>query len=628
MYPPHINVASEMNAGQMGELRVYQILKDCLPDDWVVIHDCWRYYLNSKRYTNYEMDFIILVPQKGFVVIEVKNWHEAKVVDGKWMFLARGGKWESMEEHKLSPLHQAFLAAKKLDNEFRHVKRFSKWYTKQNDDRITSRIAFHALAVLPNQSAEIIPHISVVEQDAKDALENAVPLDQLYICGEDNLRNNLQGKIEDLFSRNAPPYYHPLTPGNIQDIVGYLMPSFHLKGDPAAYNRIMEDAATSLHSVLPLLEPCEMGIHVMGCAGSGKTWMATHEIARLYGKYGTSKRFLFLCYNRALAEHVRRLPELAAGIESRSIEVYTFSDLCKRIINRSFESVETLEMWFKSLQSGALDGSVREVYQMLRSQTTYNYDFIFIDECQDFHENWGFIITALQNSDSKCYYFSDSNQNIFMEGANPYSPGVPTRLMLHRNLRNSAEIARYSSAILDGLAQIEPMHVPGCKIEISNATEDVNERARLVKFWIDRLIYKKRNEKASDVPEGQQNHWCAARPHQIVVISPYSPTVKKRHPECTLPYVSQVTCQREGLHVGELLAQREKEENLIVGTSIRSIKGLESDYVILTDIDEPGSDHAQSKNDFFVACTRAKFGLIIIPKSVKGEEYARSLLKN
>ena len=81
------------------------------------------------------------------------------------------------------------------------------------------------------------------------------------------------------------------------------------------------------------------------------------------------------------------------------------------------------------------------------------------------------------------------------------------------------------------------------------------------------------------------------------------------------------------MHVGELLAQREKEENLIVGTSIRSIKGLESDYVILTDVDEPGSDHAQSKNDFFVACTRAKFGLIIIPKSEEGEAYARSLLQ-
>ena len=613
-----------MTAGQRGEARVYQILKDSLPDDWVVIHDYWRYYQDTKRYVNYEMDFIVLVPEKGFVVIEVKTWHEAKVEDGKWMFKARGGEWKTMEQ-KVSPLHQAFLAASKLDNELRHVKRFSKWYTKQNDDRITSRIAYHALAVLLNQSAEIIiPHISTVEQDAKDALENAVPLDQLYICGEDHLKDNLQGKIEELFSRNAPPYFHPLTSIHVQDIVDYLMPSFHLKGDPVAYNRIMEDAAASLHTVLPMLETCEMGIHVMGCAGSGKTWMATHEMARLYTKYGTSKRILFLCFNRALAEHVKRLPELDDGIKNNVIGVYTFPNLCMKITNRSFADDAAQKKWLESLQRGELTGSVGEVYQKLQTQSAHSYDYIFIDECQDFHESWGFIINALQKKDSKCYYFSDTNQNIFMEKENPYLPGVPTRLTLQRNLRNSAEIARYSSAILDGRAQIEPMHVPGCKIEIAKAAEDKHDRARTVGIWIDRLINgRRKNEERNET----QNHWCTARPHQIVVISPYSPTSKEIHRDCSLPYVSRVTCQREGVHVGELLARREKEENLIVGTSIRSIKGLESDYVILTDVDEPGSDHAQSKNDFFVACTRAKFGLIIIPKSKEGEEYARSLLK-
>ena len=613
-----------MTSGQLGEARVFQILKESLPDDWVVIHDCWRYYLDAKKYTNYEMDFIVLVPEKGFVVIEVKTWYEAKVEEGRWYFLGPEGKWEAME-HKMSPLHQAYLAAKKLNGELSHVTRFSRWYYNKESK---SRIAYHALAVLLRQSSEIVPLAASVEKDVEVERKNAVPLEQLYICGEDNLRDNLQGKIEDLFSRNVPPYFHPLKPHHIREIVNYLLPSFHLRGNPEDYNRIMEDAAISLHSVLPMLENSEQGISVTGCAGTGKTWMATREMARLYEKYGSPKKILFLCFNQALAEHVRHLPDLADGIGCGAIDVYTFPALCKKIINRDIEGKQAQQEWFRSLQAGDLKGVLLEVQQKLSVQPEFRYDFIFIDECQDFHENWGGVISMLQGQGAKLYYFSDSNQNIFMEKGSPYLPKVPTRLTLRRNLRNSTEIARYSAALLDGQAQMESLHVPGFKVQIANAEVSEQERARLVSRWIDILIRgkadaAKRNEK--------ENNWCAARPHQIVVLSPYSPNPegtpgKEVRPECSLPYISRITCHREGLSTGELLVQREHDESLIVGTTIRSFKGLESDYIILTDVDVPGSDRAQSKNDFFVACTRARYGLIIIPKSSDGEAYARELL--
>ena len=51
-----------------------------------------------------------------------------------------------------------------------------------------------------------------------------------------------------------------------------------------------------------------------------------------------------------------------------------------------------------------------------------------------------------------------------------------------------------------------------------------------------------------------------------------------------------------------------------------------SHAMILTDVGEPGEDRAQTKNDFYVACTRAKYGLVIIPKSDSGAAYARNLL--
>ena len=63
----------------------------------------------------------------------------------------------------------------------------------------------------------------------------------------------------------------------------------------------------------------------------------------------------------------------------------------------------------------------------------------------------------------------------------------------------------------------------------------------------------------------------------------------------------------------------------MLGTTIKSFKGLESDYIILTDVDEPKDEDRNPlrSNDFYVACTRAKLGLYIIPKTLQGYEYAK-----
>ena len=67
--------------------------------------------------------------------------------------------------------------------------------------------------------------------------------------------------------------------------------------------------------------------------------------------------------------------------------------------------------------------------------------------------------------------------------------------------------------------------------------------------------------------------------------------------------------------------------NAFAGT-IRSFKGLEADYVILTDIPKPTDDPTSgfSYDDFYVGCTRAKYGLYIVPMDEDAEEYARACL--
>ena len=610
-----------VDSGALGEQIVFRELEK-LPENWVVIHDYWRYYMDKRsRHVNYELDFIVLVPERGFVVIEVKNWHEAKVEDGAWWFKGRGGEWKPMG-NKNSPLHQAYLGCKRLNNELRQVRRFSRWYT--SPECREGRVEFHGLAVLLNQTPEIIAAAETVPGDQADMEENGVPLQRLYVCGAADLQNNLRGKIEQLFSGSSR--YLPLEKTHIDQIVGYLLPSFHLKGDPMAYNRVMEEATASLHSLLPQLEECTGGITVQGCAGSGKTWMAVRELGRLSRKYGPSKKILYLCYNVALADYIRRRAELADAVRQGFVEVYTFDDLCRRITGACFPDWEAEAQWYRDLRRGGGSPALDDVLH----KTEAAYDYIFIDECQDFLAAWEPIIRALCREEAKMYFFSDDHQNLFVKDAWPYQPQTPTRLRLTRNLRNAAEIARFSAASLDLGEKMRPLEFPGLKVEICRAEPDAVERGRLVKFWLDRLIHGRRDEVRRRLPDEQQNHWLVAHPHQIVVLSPYASyktgaSSGAVRAECSLLHVPALTLKSEELSTEQLLERWENQQDIIMGSTIRAFKGLEADYVILTDIDAPGSDRAQTENDFYVGCTRAKYGLIIIPKSAAGERYAHAV---
>jgi superfamily I DNA/RNA helicase len=64
----------------------------------------------------------------------------------------------------------------------------------------------------------------------------------------------------------------------------------------------------------------------------------------------------------------------------------------------------------------------------------------------------------------------------------------------------------------------------------------------------------------------------------------------------------------------------------VLGVTIKAYKGLESLAVILTDISAPreGEDSGFTPNELYVACTRARYRLIIIP-TTSGVEFLKQL---
>ncbi len=114
-------------------------------------------------------------------------------------------------------------------------------------------------------------------------------------------------------------------------------------------------------------------VAIGGCAGAGKTFLAT-EKAKQLAREGF--RTLLTCYNRPLADH---LALVTAGTEN--LEVLGFHQLCYRFAKEAGLSMPT-----------ANDHVFQEQYPDLLLQaasllTDRLYDAIIVDEGQDFRDD-------------------------------------------------------------------------------------------------------------------------------------------------------------------------------------------------------------------------------------------------
>ena len=238
---------------QRGERLVYNAMAQ-LPPDWVVFHSCKEDYREDNRYVHYEADFVVLIPERGLTVIEVKDWPQVRIENGRWQ--SRQHDDAAWKAHVHNPLEQANIAMQKI------MRSLTRCGCLPRDER---RWPEHR-------------HMAILTQ-ATPATENLnnLPFDSLYLCGADAL-SALQQRIESLFVLNQA---ERMSTRRVQKIAEVLAPSVHFQLSIGNYLQEMDMAAANLLDLLPALYESTGGIRVEGCAGSGKTVMACAEAARL-----------------------------------------------------------------------------------------------------------------------------------------------------------------------------------------------------------------------------------------------------------------------------------------------------------------------------------------------------------
>lgn len=414
------------------ERTVYSALSK-MPNthDWTIFHSVGL----SSIYTGHfgEIDYVIIVPEKGIVCIEVKGGAISQK-DGIWTSRDRHGRVHVLDP---PPYRQVQNAMFKLRRAIEG--RFGK-------NSIECQVPLGWMVAFPDCSA---PPVSpeLVRADILD-------------CGD--LRGQISTRIENCptLKQAREKLDTKIIPKHIlQRIKNFIRPDFDRVLAPGATLFAVEDALRSLtEEQYAFLDSVNYNSRciVIGPAGSGKTTLAI-EHARRMAQAG--KSVLLICFNRLLGDWLHKI---AKDISS-NIVAGSFHKILSDRINKSSLSAE-----FKSA-SGHKD-IFNEIFPLYGLQAIEEikekFDVVLVDEAQDFDP--GLISSFIEvwsgvNPESFVVVFGDFSRQAIFEKSRDAFPKLKSLLgnvaiiSLTRNCRNTKRIALQTSYLsgFDGYRNLE-----------------------------------------------------------------------------------------------------------------------------------------------------------------------------
>ncbi len=508
-----------------------------------------------------EADFIIVHPDLGYVVFEVKQGN----------ILYANGQWCEFQPPQLGASHEA----RPMDKDPVEQAQRAMWAilerykTKSGTNRFPLHIRF----------ALCFPETKVLAGELPDFLNSNCVF--LY----DHL-HDLDARIRTLFPKNTTP--DPAATRTLIDRV--LGPSFKvfalLEEQIQIFHQTAERVLTDEQS--RILEETELDKKKVffGAAGTGKTYLAVEKARQLAS---SGKRVLLTCFNRNLAADLRRqVPS--------EITCSNFHDLLVEVLSKEGFDVSVPE---------GLDEQQRFFDEVLPEMgfdyytdapDAAKFDSILVDEGQDFHESWLLCLESMlrDREGGEFCIFADPNQDLF--GVTPeHLMKLPiSKHRLTRNLRNTETISDWLAPFVPR-GHLKPVLRGGIPVTY-HPWETPEREKQTIGQEIGRLVSQ------------------GVRPGRIVILSP-----NRLENSCL------AGCKRIGswplvdfrtLRVGKSRPQGSRVAgapplrpvgNAVMFATIRSFKGLESDIVFLIGL--RAGRQTCTDTDIYVGASRARFML-------------------
>lgn len=424
------------------EREVLNQLKLQLPHDWLVISNVtWAFRGENGFVNDGQSDFVVLVPNSGMVIVEVKGSKEIWIDDD--------GKWYRSEPNG----GRALIVTPPPEQAMGNMHQLAK-IVEQKGGWIKFPGRYSWLVVYPNGIANQVPAL----------FDSSTLITSRQMNGlTSSIRNSLEqrgfegrGRIFDLGVVEKVAQILTSRPFSITKADS----QFDVRDDVSHIESLTRQQFAALKGIFELPK-----VAVTGPAGSGKTLLA---IWRLQAVIEAGKRALFVCFNTKLAEMLRwRHPEYASSIVS--VDKF-FVGMCPGI--RCGTEVSTF--FREILPAAALD--VAAGYS-----EAAKYDTIIVDEGQDFSEFQLYALNELlRRENSEWIIFADRRQDLFqMHSEETFGAEVVFRL--HHNCRNTQRVNDATNFYL-GKQRVDSM--PGMPVgEHPTIQHCSNKDVMAIKAW-------------------------------------------------------------------------------------------------------------------------------------------------
>lgn len=570
MVPPVVHVSTR----SQGEREIFRRLHDDpATKDWIVLHSLDT--ANHIKNISGEVDFVIIIPAKGILCVEVKGCSSLKRYQGQWYY------GSDMNPDSRGPFKQASEVMHTIRNQV-----------------IAARPDFSSIVFW---SSVIFPYIDFTVRSEEwhewqvidSRALRSQPISQLILSILTQARTFLH-------EQKKAPWFYPQSeePDHEQckAIADMLRPSFEFFESPGSREeRLQTELKHYTVEQCDALDAMQENPRVafVGPAGTGKTLLAIEAARR---GVASGRRVLFLCFNRLLGNW---LQEQMADLRPNVVCSTLHSHMLNAIGYEQIDDNRKQGYWERTLPSLA----VKKVVSSYSEE--YLFDEVIIDEAQDIlidiYLDYVDVILRGGLASGRWRMFGDfEKQAIYTRSTSPHE-------ILHRrcgnipvfsvrcNCRNSPRLAE----LVHLLGGLKPPYTrilrpdDGVEPEIYYYSSRVEQKTLLIHSL----------EQMRSLGFGYE---------EIVVLS------SKSENTCL---ASQVDIEPWG----NMLHPYVRGNTRFIGyTTIHAFKGLEAPAIVITDVEHILGTTPTAL--FYVAITRALQRLTIIASSSIKQEMIQSLL--
>lgn len=587
-------------------------------------------------------DFVLVDETYGVHVFEIKG-HK---IDGILSMVA--GEFEVVmgnKPRKINPIKQVRRAMFDIKNAAEYFAEqdltipFVYWVVFPNITRAAWRQKWGDNCFFPD---ELIFYNDIRKEQIVNLLENATKK-QLAKSNQNEFDSSQLIYVWKCFGDSSPLSSPPEPPRNIpEDTLGSYFDKI-----AASYKRLSDEQqklAEQDWSGGPRL--------IRGVAGSGKTIVLAAHVARLITQYekqqrsllgNKKKKILVVCYNRTLQELLHE--KINGCCKQRGMPLDDSQQVCLDIkhMNSLFHDLAKHTnnyMWeYQKIRNGDEESiKLQSEYYLSKiidfSQKypdhfkSLQYDAIYVDEGQDFLENWFKILFMLadkkNNASPNLFIFYDDAQNLYGRNRPTWERigiKVTGRSTVMSNcFRNTCEIIETAFNVLVGSFCTRMDRSLNAFADVHYLEKEKNLISREGEYW--RVNFATKNYKWPTVKlfssrkEEMENirktieffvHHERVNVSDILVLGP-----SQQH----LDEFSDYLINESSIQTHKAYAEYNKDKHIfnqgkLTVSTIHSAKGYDSFVAIILSANEFSDLSLDHRATFYVGCTRARELLIV-----------------